>query len=94
MRTGLRYELSPGGTEYDSLHAHDEEDEHPGFRVIARTAPPLRFVVGQRVRIAGGGLQEYKIRSVEFCGHDYGWMIHASFGPCKLYMWQQDLIGV
>lgn len=23
---GLRYDLSPGGTEYDSLHAHDHED--------------------------------------------------------------------
>jgi len=24
---GLRYDLSPGGTEYDSLHAHDDEDD-------------------------------------------------------------------
>lgn len=51
--------------------------------------PEQRFKPGDRVRFRRG-FQVFKVLAVDFCRKTGGYLVHAKFGPCHLFAWQED----
>lgn len=56
---------------------------------VRRNEPEQRFHPGDRVTI--GGLQEFKVVSVEWSNAAGDYLVHGRFGVCKFYLWQKDV---
>lgn len=56
-----------------------------------RNEPDQLFWPGDVVRMKTGR-QHFKVLDVSFCVCNGRYMVHAKFGPCHFWQWQEDVI--
>jgi len=74
---------------YDPANAVVSDDPYRDV-VVRLNLPEQRFDIGDRVRMCTG-LQEFNVVAVDFCAKNGRYLVHAKFGPCHFFRWQEDV---
>lgn len=71
----------------DELYAAEDQ----AARERAWNFPRQFFHEGDIVRMKTG-MQHFKVLDVSFCELNGRYLVHAKFGPCHFWQWQEDVV--